>query len=295
MVLHPVHQSVGEKHESGGQRGFEPATGWPLMGVLLNSILVVNEVFEERMLGPSEDEVVIGPDWPRPGRQCQEREVKKLVQRLFAFQTQIEVNATIVVEDEVPQDVGALCRLVVGSVSFVEMGILGADPFSGDVICPEPVLPTFLAFVKSDACAVWLFVLVGWTVAILLKEDVVQDLWHQRAVDVFRRDVSIVFRRNVEVASVEVPVGAECLEWFTEQWPEFILHEIRVDGECHEDYNSDYPSYDVHCLGLEWIFLFWRATESRSSLEVRTWLGMPSEGRRALGSDVCIDVEATMC
>lgn len=60
--LHVVHPGVGQEHESGGDHRLEPWE-WPVSGVLLNSF-VGDEMVEERMLRPGEDEGVVDPDWP---------------------------------------------------------------------------------------------------------------------------------------------------------------------------------------------------------------------------------------
>lgn len=73
--------------------------------------------------------------------------MEEIVQWLTASQVQVEVNAAVMVEDEVAEEVAALYRLRIGSVVLVEVRILGVDPFGGDGFRPKPVLPTILAFV----------------------------------------------------------------------------------------------------------------------------------------------------
>ena len=72
---------------------------------------------------------------------------------MAAGQVQIKVNAAVMVEDEVAEDVAALYRLRVGSVVQVELWILGVDPFGGNVFCPKPVLLAIFALVHRCTCA----------------------------------------------------------------------------------------------------------------------------------------------
>ena len=60
--LHVVHPGVGQEHESGCHHRLEP-WGRPVAGMLLNSF-VGDEMTEERMLRPGEDEGVVDTDWP---------------------------------------------------------------------------------------------------------------------------------------------------------------------------------------------------------------------------------------
>ena len=60
--LHVVHPCVGQEHESGGDHRLEP-WGWPVSGMLLNSF-VGDEMVEEKMLRPGEDESIVDPDRP---------------------------------------------------------------------------------------------------------------------------------------------------------------------------------------------------------------------------------------
>lgn len=78
--------------------------------------------------------------------------MQELVQWLTAGQVQVEVNAAVMMEDEVAEDVAALYRLCVGGVVLVKFWILCVDPFARDVFRPEPVLPTVFALVHCCAC-----------------------------------------------------------------------------------------------------------------------------------------------
>jgi hypothetical protein len=249
VIFHVIHPSVGEEHKPGCHHRFKPWE-WPLAGVLLNSF-IVDEMFEKRMLRPSKDESIVDSDWPFRGRCGQEWGSEKLVQWLFAFHVHIEVNATIMIENEVAKDVGALNRLAVGSVVLVEMRVLGVNPFGGDFVCPEPVLLTFLALVQARASAVRLLVLLNFTVTMLLKPDVVHNFWHQCIVRIARNVVNMIFERDIELAFdlVEVDVGVDSFAKVTEQWVDFVLQEFPGDNTCQEEYESNYPSQNVHCLG----------------------------------------------
>ena len=78
--------------------------------------------------------------------------MEELVQWLTASQVQVEVNAAVMVEDEVAEDVAALYRLWVESVVLVELRILGVDPFGRGVFRPKPALLAVLAFVHCRTC-----------------------------------------------------------------------------------------------------------------------------------------------
>ena len=73
--------------------------------------------------------------------------MEEIVQWLKAGQVEVKVDAAVMVEDEVAEDVAALYGLCVGSVILVELRVLRVDPFGGNVFCPKPVLPAVLAFV----------------------------------------------------------------------------------------------------------------------------------------------------
>jgi len=73
--------------------------------------------------------------------------VEEVAQWLTTGQIEVKVDAAVMVEDEVAEDVAALYSLCVGSVVLVECRILGVDPFGGDVFRPKPVLLAVLAFV----------------------------------------------------------------------------------------------------------------------------------------------------
>lgn len=79
--------------------------------------------------------------------------MEEIVQWLSAGQVEVKVDAAVMMEDEVAEDVAALYGLGVGSVVLVELRILGVDPFGGNVFRPKPVLLAFLAFVHGCACA----------------------------------------------------------------------------------------------------------------------------------------------
>lgn len=79
--------------------------------------------------------------------------MEEIVQWLMAGQIQVEVDAAVMMEDEVAEDVAALYCLRIGSVVLVELRILGVDPFGGDIFRPKPVLLAVLAFVHGCARA----------------------------------------------------------------------------------------------------------------------------------------------
>ena len=73
--------------------------------------------------------------------------MEEIVQRFTAGQVQVQIDAAVMMEDEVAEDVAALYCLCIGSVVLVELRILRVDPFGGDVFRPKPVIPAILAFV----------------------------------------------------------------------------------------------------------------------------------------------------
>lgn len=103
--------------------------------------------------------------------------MQQIVQGFAAADVHVEVDATIMEEEEVAKDVAALNRLFVGCVVFSELGILGSNPLGGALICPKPVLLAFLAFVHLYAC--FACCVVHLDVFVLLEPDVMQNLRNQ--------------------------------------------------------------------------------------------------------------------
>ena len=79
--------------------------------------------------------------------------MEEIVQWLKAGQVEVKVDAAVMVEDEVAEDVAALYGLCVGSVILVELRVLRVDPFGSNVFCPKPVLLAIFALVHRCTCA----------------------------------------------------------------------------------------------------------------------------------------------
>jgi len=94
------------------------------------------------MLGSGEDEGVVDARWVRARRD--KGHVQERVYGDAAGDIDVEVDATVVVEQEVAEDVCALDGLRITLVVREDAWVVGADEGGGIVICPKHVFPVWM-------------------------------------------------------------------------------------------------------------------------------------------------------
>ena len=145
-VAHVAHPYVGDEHAARRQHVFDVRQSCPGEVVFRDLFDQLGEEWVARSRGY---ESVV--DAGGVGAGCQEWVSKQGIQIFTAANVHVEVNATVVVQQKVSEDVGSLNRLPVLDVGLVHLWsvvervlflrIVFVDPISRILVCPKHVVP----------------------------------------------------------------------------------------------------------------------------------------------------------
>jgi hypothetical protein len=264
VSAHVSHPCVGDEHAACGEHVFDVWQTWPREVVFRD---LLDELGEEGVSGSRQDECVV--DAGRVGGRCQEWDVKKEIQVHKTGDVDIEVDAAVVLQQKIAEDVGPLDRLGVVYVGLVHLWsvvewvlllrVVFAYPIGCVLVCPENVLPVGVQSHAGIACGL-VFRESVRTIIVVKVFLVEENLMHVLGYEVMRRRGVIrrggrSIRRVRDEVQVQLWKSDVCADALDEIADVLNGTMMRASPECEADSNGeDQEGYaevaDVHAAEL---------------------------------------------